>query len=67
MPTMPEAWVQSQGWDDLLERAWQSTPVFWPGESHGQMSLGCYSPWGHKKLDTTETNTFFTLETSTKN
>ena len=27
-------------------RAWQPTPVFLPGESHGQRSLiGC-SPWG---------------------
>ena len=25
-----------------------------PGKSHGQRSLGGYSPWGHKELDTTE-------------
>jgi len=25
-------------------RAWQSTPVFSPGESHGQRSLADYSP-----------------------
>ena len=35
-------------------RAWQSTPVFFPGESHGQRSLVGYSPWGHKESDTTE-------------
>ena len=35
-------------------RAWQSTPVLLPEESHGQRSLAGYSPWGHKKLDTTE-------------
>ena len=35
-------------------RAWQSTPVFLPGESHGQRSLVGYSPQGHKELDTTE-------------
>ena len=35
----------------------QSTPVFLPGEFHGQ-SLADYSPWGHKGLDMTETNTF---------
>ena len=29
--------------------AWQPTPVFLPGESHGQNSLVGYSPW-----DTTE-------------
>ena len=29
-------------------RAWQSTPVFLPGESHGQRSLAGYSPWGRR-------------------
>ena len=28
------------------------TPLFWPGEFHGQRSLAAYSPWGFK--DTTE-------------
>ena len=27
---------------------------FLPGEFHGQRSLGGYSPWGCKELDTTE-------------
>ena len=31
-----------------------ATPVFLPGEFHGQRSLAGYSPWGHKKSDTTE-------------
>ena len=35
-------------------KAWQPTPVFLPGESHGQRSLAGYSPWSHKELDTTE-------------
>ena len=35
-------------------RAWQPTPVFLPGESHGQKSLAGYGPWDHKELDTTE-------------
>ena len=30
-------------------RKWQPTPVFLPGESHGQRSLAGYSPWGHKR------------------
>jgi len=34
-------------------RAWQPTPVFLPGESHGQGSLAGYSPWGCKESDTT--------------
>ena len=29
-------------------RKWQPTPVFLPGQSHGQRSLVGYSPWGHK-------------------
>ena len=31
-------------------RAWKPTPVFFPGESHGQMSLACYSPQGCKRV-----------------
>ena len=38
----------------IWRREWQSTPVFLPGESHGQRSLGGYGPWGCKELDTTE-------------
>ena len=30
------------------------TPVFLPGEPHGQRSLVGYGPQGHKELDTTE-------------
>ena len=35
-------------------REWPSTPVFFPGEFHGQRSLVGYSPWGHKESDTAE-------------
>ena len=35
-------------------RAWQPTPVFLPGESHGQKSLAGYSPQGHQESDMTE-------------
>ena len=31
-----------------------TTPVFLPGESHGQRSLTSYSPRGCKESDTTE-------------
>ena len=34
-------------------RRWQLTPVFLPGESHGQRNLAGYSPWGHKELGMT--------------
>ena len=33
---------------------WQPTPVFLPGESHGQWSLVGYSPRGRKDSDMTE-------------
>ena len=32
-------------------RKWQPTPVFLPGESHGQRSLEGYSPEGRTELD----------------
>ena len=32
-------------------RAWQPTPVFLPGESHGRRSLEDYSPWDSKESD----------------
>ena len=43
-------WVGKIPW----RRKWQSTPVFLPGESHGQRSLVGYSPWGCKESDTIE-------------
>ena len=33
---------------ETWRRKWKPTPVFLPGESHGQMSLAGYSPWGGK-------------------
>ena len=48
MPAMQETRVLFLGWKDLRGRKWQPTPVFLLGESHGQRSLACYSPWGHK-------------------
>jgi len=41
--------------EDPWSRKWQPTPVFLPGESHGQKSLVGYSPRGHKESDKTET------------
>ena len=35
------------------KRKWQPTPVFLPGQPHGQRSLEGYSPWGHKESDMT--------------
>ena len=35
-------------------RAWQPTPVFLLGESHGHWRLAGYNPEGHKELDMME-------------
>ena len=35
-------------------RAWQPTPIFLPGEFHGQRSLAGYSPWDCRESDMTE-------------
>ena len=43
-------WVGKSPW----KRVWQLTPVFLPGESHGQRSLEGCSPQGHKESDTAE-------------
>ena len=51
---MQETQVQSLGWEDLLEKTWQPTPVFLPGKFHGQRNLVGYSPWGCTELDMTE-------------
>ena len=54
------AWVQSLDWEDPRRRAWQPTPVFLPGESHGQRSLVGCSPWGSQRVGhdgTTNTHT----------
>ena len=45
-----DPWVGKIPW----RRKWQPTPVFLPGEFHGQKSLVGYNPWGCKELDTTE-------------
>ena len=54
LPAMQETWVQSLGLEDALEKEWPSTPVFLPGELHGQRSLAGYSPWVCTESDMTE-------------
>ena len=49
-----ETQVQSLGWEDPWRRKWQPTPVFLPGESHGQRSLVGYIPWDGTWSDMTE-------------
>ena len=52
LPAMQERprfdpWVRKIPW----RREWQPSPVFLPGESHGQRSLVGHRPWGLKELD----------------
>ena len=54
LPSMQETQVRFLVQEDPWRRKWQPTPVFLPGESHGQKSLEGYSPWGSKESDTTE-------------
>ena len=51
LPAMRETLVRFLGQEDPWRRKWLPTPVFLPGESHGQRSLAGYSPWGRKQLD----------------
>ena len=54
-----DPWVRKMPW----RRECQPTPVFLPGESHGQRSLVGYSPWGCKESDMTELlSTYIMLE-----
>ena len=45
-----DPWIGKIPW----RRAWQPTPVFWPGESGGQWRVADYSPWDLKESITTE-------------
>ena len=40
-------WVRKIPW----RRAWHPTPVFMPGESHGQRSLVSYTLWGRTQTE----------------
>ena len=53
-PAKQETWVPSLGREDPLEKEMATTPVFLPGESHGQRSLVGYSPWGLEESDMTK-------------
>ena len=46
--------VQSLSREDPMGTAGHPTPVFLPGDAHGQRSLAGYSPQGCKESDTTE-------------
>ena len=64
LPAMQETnpWVGKIPW----RKKWQPTPMFWPGESHGQRGLLGYSPGRHKESDTTERLTLSLSHTFTR-
>ena len=45
-----DPWVGTIPW----RKEWQPTPVFWPGEFHGQRRRVSYSVWGCKASNATE-------------
>jgi len=45
-----DPWVGKIPW----RRAWQPTPLYLPGKSHGQRNLVGFSPVGRKEADMTE-------------
>ena len=54
LPAMQETLVRSLGWEDSQEKEMPATPIFLPGESHGQRSLAGYSLWACKESYMTE-------------
>ena len=52
--TQVDPWVGKISW----RMEWIPTPVFFPGEFHGQRSLVGYGLLGRKELDTTEWLTY---------
>ena len=56
-----DPWMGKIPW----RREWLPTPVFLPGEFHGQKRLVGYSPWGHKESDMTEGLTLLHFHTQT--
>ena len=57
LETMFNPWVGKISW----RRKWQPTPVFFPGEFHGQRSLAGYSPRGCKESVLSFINLFHCL------
>ena len=58
LPAMQETRVHPLVGKIPWRRQWQSSPIFLPGEFHGQRSLTGYSAWGCKELDMIEQISF---------
>ena len=53
-PAVQETRLWSLGREDPLEKEWLPSPVFLPGEFHGQRSWAGYCSWGRMESDTTD-------------
>ena len=53
LPVLKQTWFNLCVGKTPWRRKWLPTPVFLPGEFHGERSLVGYSPWGHKESDMT--------------
>ena len=65
LPAMWETWVWSLDPENSLVKAMQPSPVFLPGEFHGQRSLAGYSPWDDRVGQDWPTNTHTHTHTHT--
>ena len=54
LPVVQETWFSPWVRKIPGRRKWQPTPLFLPGESHGQKSLVGYNPWGRKESNKAE-------------
>ena len=54
LAAMQETQVPSLGREDPLEKEMATSPVFLPGEFHGQRSVASNSSQGHKESDMTK-------------
>ena len=50
LPAVQETQLCSLDWEGPLEKGMETTPVFLPGEFHGQRRLLGYSPWGSQRI-----------------
>ena len=53
-PALEETWVQSLGWEDLLEEGMETHSSILDLRIPGQRGLVCDTPRGGKESDTTE-------------
>ena len=54
MQEMQQMWVQSLGWEDLLELEMVTHSSILPEKFPGERRLVSYSPWGCKEWDMTD-------------